>query len=239
MKNHIVLFLSLFFSLSYSQTDILDGYPPEQFFYDKGELNFLKQLQEVALKNAVQPCANKNEEYLVKFIVFPDSEIKFVRDPDTLAIAKNKCAFDFSRQTFKFLDGWKPVMHQGKPYAALAEYKIIPNEILMYEINADLQPVFKEAGYRGGKAAFSMQLEKLIQPIFDKYRLQIGNTSLLVSFIVAKDGSMQNINLSHPLFFRVKDEVLEAFKTLRKWKPATKNGVPVEQKANMRIRFEL
>ncbi len=58
-------YLLLFFisSYFYSQSEILDKYPLNISFYDKGELNFLKELQTAAKDNDVKACENKSDFY--------------------------------------------------------------------------------------------------------------------------------------------------------------------------------
>lgn len=235
----ICLLLFVFSSFLYAQNDVLDGYPSGQYFYEKGELNFLKDMQNAALENNSKPCENRNEEYLMRWIVFPDSTISFIKDMDSVNIAKNKCAFDFSREIFKYLEGWKPVVHQGKSYSAIAEYMIRPNEIFMYKIDSSLKTEFQRPEYRGGETAFKIQLDKVLNPIFDNYRLEIGNTTVSVSFIIAKDGNMKDIQINHPVFFRIKDDVLNAFRSFKKWKPAMRNGVPYDFRYTVHLNFVL
>ena len=57
----LLLFLSSFY---YSQSEILDKYPPGVSFYEKGELNFLKELQDAAKENDIKDYYKFAEEFL-------------------------------------------------------------------------------------------------------------------------------------------------------------------------------
>ena len=71
-----LLFFFFLSSATFAQSDILDGYPASQFFYEKGELSFLKDLQDAAVENGLQPCKDKDAHYAPKFILFPDTTKK-------------------------------------------------------------------------------------------------------------------------------------------------------------------
>lgn len=235
------LFLPIFFlfsSLLFSQTDVLDGYPVTQFFYEKGELNFLKDLQEAAVENGLKPCQNKEEQYSPKWIVFPDQSIKFIKDTDTININKNKCAFDFTKNVFKYLDKWNPVNINQVNYPAIATYVINPTELFQYKINADLQPDFQRAEYGGGNTAFGIGVKKLIEPIFDRNHLALVNEVINLRFTISKTGTIEDIDIPQTIPFRIKDEILEAVQGMKKWKPALFNGVPRKQKISISLRFE-
>jgi len=235
----ISLFLVLMNEIVFSQTEIYDQYPPGQYFYEKGELNFLKELQRVAKENDIESCKDKNEEYLVKWIIYPDSTIKFIKDMDSVNIQKNKCAFDFTRQTFKYLDGWKPIFHENKNYAVFASYLINPYEIHHIKINDDLTWDVKKAEYPGGNTTLDIDLQRLIGPIFDKNRLSMGNEIIQMTLKISKDGYVKDINFSQPIPFNIKDEILYGLKGLKKWKPASRNGVPIEGTYYLSLRFNI
>lgn len=235
------LFLPIFFlfgSLLFSQTDVLDRYPVTQFFYEKGELSFLKDLQDAAIDNGLQPCQDNNEHYSPKWIVFPDHTIKFIKDTDTINIEKNKCAYNFAKNVFKYLDKWQPVIVNQIAYPAIATYDINPSELFKYKINADLKHDFQRPEYRGGNTAFAIGLQKLINPIFDRNHLILNNEVINLDFTISKTGMIEDVDLPQSIPFRMKDEILEAVQGLKKWKPATFNGVPIKQKVSVKLRFE-
>lgn len=225
----LLLFIS---SYCYSQSEILDKYPPNMSFYDKGELNFLKELQNSAKENDIKPCENKSDFYKLAWIVYPDKSIKFIKDPDTISVGKNKCAYDFAKKTFKYLKDWNPVIINGKSYAALVQYEIYPSDILAYKISDDLLPDFKQAEYPGGKDRFFRDMERIIQNTMSKYRINLNGETVNLSFKVSKEGLMKDIKFSSNIPFTTIDDLTLDLKKLNKWKPATRNEVPMESSFN-------
>ena len=238
MKKFLISLLVILFGPSvFSQTQILDVYPPNQYFYEGGEANFLKNLQQTTINNGDQPCANSEEHYLVKFIVFPDRTIKFVKDENLTNIQKNKCAFDFTKNVFKYLNGWTPVIVNGVGYPALAQYDINPSDILKYKINGDEAQNYTSAEYRGGNTAFSIGIQKLLGPIFESNFSSLNDQRIMLRFKISKFGVIEDVEIPHSMPFRLKDEILEAAQGLQKWKPATKYGIPVSQIISVSLRF--
>ncbi|MFC4686191.1 hypothetical protein ACFO4P_04490 [Epilithonimonas pallida] len=230
----LLLFLSSFY---YSQSEILDKYPPGVSFYEKGELNFLKELQDAAKENDIKSCDKKTDFYKLSWIVYPDKTIKFIKDPDTVSVGKSKCAYDFAKKTFKYLKDWNPVIINGKSYAALVQYEIYPSDILAFKISDNLTPDFKQAEYPGGYKRFHSDIERIIQNTMSKYRINLNNETVNVSFKISKEGYMKDIKFSPNIPFRTIDDLLLDFKKLTKWKPGTRNGVAVETSYNMPMTF--
>ena len=59
---------------------IYENYPKGQSDYNGGNIQFYKELHQLILDKKIQPCENKNELYNVKFVVYPDATIKFVKE---------------------------------------------------------------------------------------------------------------------------------------------------------------
>jgi|SRR6218665_882303 len=232
MKYFYLLFLFIASNL-YCQTQIFDKYPSGQHFYDKGELNFLKSLQEVALENDVKPCDNKSDFYELNFIVYSDKTIKFIKDSDTISVGKSKCAYEFAKKTFKHLKEWTPLILNGQPYSAAVKYSIYPADILAYKINDDLESEFKQAEYPGGHSRLSLNMEKIIQSTMSKYQINLNGETVILNFKISKSGLMYDFKFSSNIPFTTIDDLKIDLKKLNKWKPATKNGVAVE--SNYRI----
>lgn len=237
MMKYFYLLLIFISSLFYSQTEILDKYPPNMPFYEKGELNFLKNLQIIALENNVKPCENKSDFYKLAWIVYPDKTIKFIKDPDTVSVGKSKCAYDFAKKTFKHLTDWNPVVINGKSYAALVQYEIYPSDILTYKISDDLMMDIKDAEYPGGRERFFRDMERIVQNTMSKYRINLNGETVSFSFKVSKEGNMKDIKFSSNIPFNTIDDLILDCKKLNKWKPATKNEVPFESSFNTQISF--
>lgn len=234
---YFYLLLVLIGGTLYSQSEILDKYPPTQHFYEKGELNFLKELQNAALENDIKPCGNKSDFYKLAWIVYPDKSIKFIKDPDTISVGKSKCAYDFAKKTFRHLTNWNPVIINGKSYAALVQYEIYPSDILSYKIPDDLTPTIQKAEYPGGRDRLSRDIERIIQNTMSKYEINLNGETVYVTFKISKQGLMENINFSSNIPFTTIDDLILDLKKLNKWKPATKNGVAIESNFRMPMSF--
>ena len=234
---YFYLLLILISGTLYSQSEILDKYPPTQHFYEKGELNFLKELQNVALENDIKPCGNNSDFYKLVWIVYSDQTIKFIKDQDTLSIGKNKCAYEFAKSTFKYLRNWNPAVINGKFYSALVQYEIYPSDILSYKISDDLKPDIQQAEYPGGYKRFHSDIERIIQSTMSKYRINLNNETVNVNFKISKEGYMKDVKFSPNIPFKAIDNLLLDFKKLNKWKPGTRNGVAIETSFNMPMTF--
>lgn len=230
----ILLFTSGVF---YSQTEILDKYPPNMSFYEKGELNFLKELQKIAIENEVKPCEKKSDFYKLSWIVYPDKTVKFLKDKDTISEGKSKCAYDFAKETFKYLKDWNPAIINGKSYAAFVQYEINPSDILAYKISDDLTLNIQDPEYPGGYERLGRDIERIIQKTMSKYRTNLNNETVYVNFKVSKEGYMTDIKFSPNIPFTAINDLALDFKKLNKWKPGTKNGVPVEMNFRMPLTF--
>jgi len=225
----IFFFSAVLFSVLFSaQQEILDRYPPGDFFYQKGELNFLRDMKNVVLENNIQPCENKEESYQPKWIVYEDSSIKFIKDFDSLKIEQNKCAYNFVKNVFKYLEGWKPVYYEGKSYAVIATYTISPSDIFDLQIDENLTDNYKPAEYPGGMSRFKGDIDRILQPIVDKYPEYVVNEQFFISFKIGKDGIIKNIKIPEKFHFKAKDEIIRKMNKLNKWKPATRNGIKME-----------
>ena len=106
------------------------------------------------------------------------------------------------------------------------------------KINEDLTPNYQPAEYRGGKTAFSIGVQKLLGPIFDKNHLTLNDQVITIWFVISKLGNIESVKIAEDVPFRIEDDVLQAVQGLKKWKPATMNGIPVQQNFSLSLRFE-
>jgi protein TonB len=69
---------------------------------------------------------------------------------------------------------------------------------------------------------------------------KIGSESeVILDLIVRKDGSITNIKNATMVGYGFEEEAIRLMKNCEKWKPAMKNGVPVNYKGRMTIPFVL
>lgn len=234
---HAIIILFLIFSQTLAQAQILEKYPLGQFFYERGELNFFKELQNVAKANNQKKCENNLDYYKLFFVVYPDKTIRFVKDPNTNIKEQNQCAFDFIKNTFKHLNNWNPAFVNGKAYPAMVELDIYPADVLQFQIADDLTLGFQKAEYRGGYKKLHTDIEYIVQKTMSRYRINLDGQTVRVSFIVSKIGKMKDFKFSSEIPFNVADDLIRDLEKLPNWKPATKNGVNVESNYTMPMTF--
>ena len=108
---------------------IYENYPKGQSDYNGGNIQFYKELHQLILDKKIQPCENKNELYNVKFVVYPDATIKFVKEENPEKAEKNKCAFDLTRRLLNILMGGNPLRWMDKS-GSYYRYDYIPGCIV-------------------------------------------------------------------------------------------------------------
>jgi periplasmic protein TonB len=82
-----------------------------------------------------------------------------------------------------------------------------------------------EAEFSGGVTAWKQYLQNnLNMGIMDQNKLPKGTYTVLVRFIVAKDGTISNINPLTKNGFGLEEEAIRVIKISPKWTPATQNG---------------
>lgn len=98
--------------------------------------------------------------------------------------------------------------------------------------------VQKKAEFPGGDAA----LDKYIVSNFNiskEANKKAKSGTILVSFIVEKDGSITNVRIisTRRLGYGLEEEALRVFKQMPKWKPAIQRGKPVRMSFSKPIRL--
>jgi TonB family protein len=62
---------------------------------------------------------------------------------------------------------------------------------------------------------------------------------VVVGFRVEKDGSLSNLRIKKSSDARLNDEALRVVRSMPKWKPALKDGKPIEMEYNLPVMFKL
>ena len=90
----------------------------------------------------------------------------------------------------------------------------------------------------GTKALYEFLRENIVSPLTPK-SYSIDET-VIVKFVIEKDGSVTNVNLlkscGHPI---LDEEALRVTKLMPNWKPAKTNGKPVRVHFQMPFKFQL
>jgi protein TonB len=92
--------------------------------------------------------------------------------------------------------------------------------------------------YPNGEAGWNAYLKKNLKyPKFAKK--SAVESEVILDLIVRKDGSITNIKNATMVGYGFEEEAIRLMKNCEKWKPAMKNGVPVNYKGRMTIPFVL
>lgn len=92
--------------------------------------------------------------------------------------------------------------------------------------------------YPGGSKALTTYINGVIQYPEIALNNSIEGT-VLVEFIVEKDGSLSNVKVEIPLFPECDKEAVRVIRSMPKWKPAQKNGKPVRCYFKVPVSFRL
>ena len=229
IKKAIILFFFISFNLSHSQ-QIIELYSAAEPFYKDGEQGLLLDMIRIAKENDMQPCPVE-EAYSPSVLVNVNSKINFVQDFDSLNIAKNKCAFDFTKKILPHLKNWKVLNRKGANYPAIAKFKVQPFFIYHSEIdptkNKTTLPVFPKG---------INNFRQYVGDIFSRELKENKRTSYSLTFVIDENGDMKDVDIVvYPVQkMKNKDELIrQILKMSGKWKPATFNNANI--KYSMRL----
>ena len=237
MIKKIFIFYFICISVIFN-AQILDRYPKGLEFYEGGRVAFYKQFHELLLEKKIQPCENKNEDYIVKVVVYPDSKIKLVKQ-DSLTISNSKCSYEITREVLKYMKGWKPAEIEGTQHAALVEIPIYVDDLFDKYTDSYLPEIyFTNPEFDGGlnefrkKVANNIDLARFSTKGSVTFRLE-------VSFFVDPEGKIQDLQLSQKTDNNeFNNMVLQSVKSIKKkWKPATFHSIPVKSYFRLPLSF--
>ncbi|RBI89291.1 energy transducer TonB [Elizabethkingia miricola] len=234
MMKKLLLFTllgSLFFAQQKEEAApaIYDKYPKGQSDYNGGNIQFYKELHQLIVDKKIQPCESKTELYSVRFVVYPDATIKFVKEEYPENVEKNKCAFDLTRKLFKYLDGWKPAEVDGQKVAAITSMIIFPDALFdKYTEGYDAVKYFgPPAEFPGGIEAFRNKFSRNVNANGFKWDQRV---QLVMYFKVDENGNAIDFRMDPSSGNVAFDEMLiKSAKWIKgKWKPATLHGVNIK-----------
>ena len=108
-----------------------------------------------------------------------------------------------------------------------------PNTSVTVALNdADVMPQFE-----GGMDKFYKRLKRIPYTYWDRMNLRKGKVYLLMA--IESDGRLSDLKVIRGLSVIQDKEILRVAKKLDRWKPATKNGLPVRMVCSVPINFEL
>ncbi|PJJ84818.1 energy transducer TonB [Mucilaginibacter auburnensis] len=91
--------------------------------------------------------------------------------------------------------------------------------------------------YEGGMEKFYKRLKRIPYTYWDRLNLRKGKVYLLMA--IESDGRLSDLKVVRGLSVIQDKEILRVAKKLDRWKPATKNGIPVRVVCSVPINFEL
>ncbi|MFD0748999.1 energy transducer TonB [Mucilaginibacter calamicampi] len=98
--------------------------------------------------------------------------------------------------------------------------------------DADNMPQFE-----GGMEKFYKRLKRIPYTYWDRMNLRKGKVYLIMA--IESDGHLSDLKVVRGLSVIQDKEILRVAKKLDRWKPATKNGIPVRMVCSIPINFEL
>jgi len=114
----------------------------------------------------------------------------------------------------------------------LAKAQNSPNKVY------DFVSVQKQPAYPGGIEKFYAFIKQEIKypDVARKNKIQ---GKVFASFIVEKNGSLTNIQITRSLSSETDAEALRVLKKSPRWEPALLNGIPVRVKYNINVNFKV
>lgn len=231
----IITLLSLFV-VFLSKAQVLDEYPKKQDFYEGGITNFYKEAHEYLISNKVKECG-ENEIYQPRILITKEAEVKWVRDFDTLNIARNKCAYNLSREIIKNLNHWKGAEVKGEKVGAITEFIIYPKDLMSnYKSGYNAYTFVRPAEYATGMKEFRKDFHDNFMALFEDYHI---NGKLKLEFYIDQEGHIVN-----PSFYPVindksfSHDFMRSLARVKKvWKPALYGVIPIKQRVAFPIDF--
>lgn len=229
-------FALLFFS-GYMNAQVLYNYPKGQDFYEGGRENFIREIQQVVVKNNIKPC-EKTEALFMRFIVYPDHKVKYVADADLKAVENNKCMKNKVLELIKHTDNWKSAELDGKKTPAMFCNLFSDDLLFNHEGEKDFSmPIYM---YRD-KESDIMKFRENFAKCFDAngYRSNV-DYSFVLNFDVDTSGdagffyieNQSNLDKFNEMVVKCASNTKKSY-----WKPGYYKGVPVKQVFRMPIKF--
>lgn len=232
----LILILSTLF-ISFN-AQVLYNYPKGQEFYEGGRQGFNSDIQEVVVKNNMKPC-EKTEALFMRFIIYPDSKVKYVADPDTIAVKNNKCMKDKVLEIMKNVKNWRAAEVDGNKTPAMI-CTLFTDDFLFKNEFGDAEfskPVYM---YKD-KESDIMKFRENFVKCFDAngYKANV-DYSFTINFDVDTSGEAGFFYIDNQSNLeKFNKMVVDCASNTKKsyWKPSYYKGVPVKQVFRMPIRF--
>lgn len=230
----VILFFPLIF-----KAQILDQYPRGQNFYEGGITKVYNDLHQIIVDQKLKKCADPKELYRLNLLLTKEGDIKFVKDFDTLNIAKNQCAYDLSKTLAINLKGkkWLPAEVKGQKFSSLVYLMIFPNDLFeKYQSDYNPSRYFKGSVFKDGQENLTKEIRNTFKSLFSDYNVR---GKFYLDFYVDANGEIVSPSVKPEI--ENQDFKREVFRTLQrmnqKWIPATFHEIPVKSKFSVPLIF--
>ncbi|HFK5587001.1 TPA: energy transducer TonB [Elizabethkingia anophelis] len=226
-----LLFFILLGSLSLAQEKenkiIFQDYPKDQQYYMGGQVQFYKELHQVFIDKKLKPCDNKNELYTAWVVINPDASIVIPKESEVKNINDIRCTYNLVRDSFKYLNNWRPATVDGKSVAAIVYISIFPDILFdNYKEAYKLEDYISDPEFAEGIDAFRQKFVNIAS--IDRFRIR-NIKKIIINFSVSKNGEVEDIKLDKSSGNKKFDDMLinSVRKIEGKWIPGMIHGVPV------------
>lgn len=241
MKNKLILFASFLGQLVFAQTQqpaIYDQYPDGQDDYIGGNVQFFKELHDVFIEQKLKPCENKDEGYIVNYVVYSDASIKFLKPENPEYAEKKKCTYDLIKASFKYLHNWKPAEVNGVKVAAISGMSIYPDDLFdNYKAGYDINKLMTQPSFAEGINVFRKRFANNV----DMSQFSVSNEGqIIISFVVNEDGGVEDIKLLQGGGNQQFDNmIINAVKRVKgRWNPGMVRGKAVKSRFRFPVRLK-
>lgn len=225
LKRTLLVILLIISFKAFCQTTVYDKYPFGQEAYKGGFKQLNNELHQIIKDRNLKPCDDDKQIYKVELIVKSDSTITLIKNPDSLYIKRNKCAYEMLKKTLPYLENWIPAKFKGENLNAIYTFDFIPNAIYNDVVSAE---------FPGGLIAF----QRKFTDNFDVPSLmRNGSYKIELNFTKNTEGKIEDMQVfsdkyDAELEFRAKTALMSI---KEKWKPGMINGVIVKSKMRLPI----
>jgi len=231
-----ILALSIFFNAINAQ--VLYSHPKGQDFYEGGRQGFNKDIKEAVVKNNMKPC-DKTEALFMRFIIYPDSKVKYVADPDTIAVENNKCMKNKVLEVMKHIKNWKAAELNGNKTPAM--FCNLFTDDFLFDKGFSEEEFSKPVYMYKDKESDTKKFRENFAKCFDAngYKSNI-DYSFTINFDVDTNGEARFFYIDNQSNLeKFNKMVVDCASNTNKsyWKPSYYKGVPIKQVFRMPIRF--
>lgn len=225
LKRTLLVILLIISFKAFCQTTVYDKYPFGQEAYKGGIKQLNIELHQIIKDRKLKPCDDDKQVYKVELIVKSDSTITLIKNPDSLYIKRNKCAYEMAKEALPYLENWIPAKFKGENLNAIYTFDFIPNAVY----NDLISPEFP-----GGLETFRSKFaDNLNLPELSRN----GTYKIELNFTINTEGKIEDIQVfsdryDAELEFKAKTALMSI---KGKWKPGMINGVIVKSKMRLPI----